>query len=861
MLPFKYRGTNADLTALTDGLSEEIVTGLSRFSYLRVIARSATSRYANEAVDVRVAGKELGARYVMDGTLRQAGTKLRLAVQLVDAASGAHLWAENYERTFSPEAAFELQDDLVPRIVSTCADRFGVLARSISDAVRGAAPGQVGPYEALMRGFGYHQRLTPADHAEAREALERAVERAPSNADCWAMLSWIYSHEYAHGFNVRPGSLERALAAARRAVDIAPSNPLAQQALAVVSFFRKEIAGCLSAAERALALNPLDTSNEAMFLIAFAGDWDRGCALIRRAMELNPHHPRWYGMVLSFNEYRLANYRAVIDEVVKANAPDVFWTNIMLAAAYGELGELAAARRALRDLLAQKEDFAQSGAELLDKWLEPGVVGSLMKGLHKAGLERAGEKGTRRAAVAIAVLPFSDMSPAKDQEYLCEGMAEEIMNALVPIEGMRVASRTSAFRARKDGGDLAAIAAALSVTHILEGSVRTSGTRLRVTAQLTDVASGYQLWSERYDREAVDIFAVQDEISAGVVQAVKARLAHGEPKLRTRAQVGDLDAYRLYLKGRYLRYTKNDHGAALLCFEQATALDPAHGPSWIGLADARMLSAAYGLTPSRTAYADAKAALRTAASLQDESAEALYVEGLVAFGERRWTDAGRLLEQATQADGGYVQAHCWTGILHCMHGRIDEALEALERARQIDPLGPYPYGMTGMCLLQAQRPEQADAFVDQALAFDSDNILALWVSGAALTARRLYAPGIARLERAVALSKGGAFLQAMLGWAFAEAGKIDDAKAVLAGLRARPAPAPTALPEAWLLASLGDREGAWQVLDRACEEKQLLVSFTGMPGLDLLRADPRFEAFRSRMGLPAGASAGNHPRA
>ena len=98
-----------------------------------------------------------------------------------------------------------LQDDLVPRIVSTCADRFGVLARSISDAVRGKEPGQLDPYEALMRGFGYHHRLTPAEHAEAREALERAVERAPANADCWAMLSWVYSHEHAHGFNVRPG--------------------------------------------------------------------------------------------------------------------------------------------------------------------------------------------------------------------------------------------------------------------------------------------------------------------------------------------------------------------------------------------------------------------------------------------------------------------------------------------------------------------------------------------------------------------------------------------------------------------------------------------------------------------------------
>ena len=132
VLPFKSGGADPSLTALAEGLTEEIVTGLSRFSYLRVIARDGAVRGRS--------GQELGARYVMEGSIRQAGTRLRLAVQLVDTVSGAHLWAENYERIFSPEAVFELQDDLAPRIVSTCADRFGVLARSISDAVRGREP-------------------------------------------------------------------------------------------------------------------------------------------------------------------------------------------------------------------------------------------------------------------------------------------------------------------------------------------------------------------------------------------------------------------------------------------------------------------------------------------------------------------------------------------------------------------------------------------------------------------------------------------------------------------------------------------------------------------------------------------------
>ncbi|MDQ3419024.1 MAG: protein kinase [Acidobacteriota bacterium] len=389
VLPFKYTGASSEMTALADGLTEEIVTGLSRFSYLRVVSRGSTSHYASGAANVRVIGREIGARYVLEGSLRHAGSQLRVAVQLVDASTGGHLWAETYTRPFDPTAIFALQDDLVPRIVSTCADHFGVLARAISEAVRGKPVDELTPYEALMRGFGYHFRLSPDEHAQAREVLERAVERAPANADCWAMLSWVYSHEHAHGFNPRPGSLDRALAAARRAVDLAPSNHLAYQALAVALFFRKETAACVSAAERSMALNPLDGSNEAFFLITFTGDWERGCALIRRAMEQNPHHPRWYELILGVNEYRLAHYHAAVDEIVKGNVPDSFWKSALLAAAHGQLGDLEAARDALKRLLVEKEDFARSGEELLGKWYDPQLVGHLMEGLRKAGLNPA----------------------------------------------------------------------------------------------------------------------------------------------------------------------------------------------------------------------------------------------------------------------------------------------------------------------------------------------------------------------------------------------------------------------------------------------------------------------------------------
>jgi serine/threonine protein kinase len=243
VLPFKYAGSNADLTALADGLTEDIVTGLSRFSYLRVISHSSALRYARGAVDVRSAGKELGARYVMEGSLRQAGSRLRIAVQLVDAVSAAHLWAETYDRAFQSEGVFELQDEVVPRIVSTVADTQGVLPHSMGESLRTKDPSQLSPYEAVLRSFSYLQRVSAEDHATARDGLERAVQQAPGYAPAWAMLAILFREEYNHGFNVRPDSLERALAAARRATETAPSNHLAHHALAVGPVLHAGVAG------------------------------------------------------------------------------------------------------------------------------------------------------------------------------------------------------------------------------------------------------------------------------------------------------------------------------------------------------------------------------------------------------------------------------------------------------------------------------------------------------------------------------------------------------------------------------------------------------------------------------------------
>jgi TolB-like protein len=391
VLPFKYGGGNADLEALTEGITEEIVTGLSRFSYLKVISRSSTSRYASESVDVRSAGKELGARYVIEGSLRHAGAKLRLAVQLADTISGAHLWAENYERSFSPETIFELQDDLVPRVVSTVADQYGALVHSMSESLRGRSAGQYSAHEAMLRAFGYWERMTPAEHAEVRDILEAAVAVAPDHSDCLAELAMIYWHEYAFGYNLRPDPLGRARAAAQRAVASAPTSHFAHCALATGLFFQKDYLAFRPAAERALALNRMDSSTAAILgnMIAYAGDWEYGLDILERAMQLNPHHAGWYHYVAFCDAYRKRDYRGALASALKVNMPAYHWPYVYLAAVYGQLGEQQRAQTVLRELDALVPNFGTIAREEFGKWLDAELTEHLLDGLRKAGLQIA----------------------------------------------------------------------------------------------------------------------------------------------------------------------------------------------------------------------------------------------------------------------------------------------------------------------------------------------------------------------------------------------------------------------------------------------------------------------------------------
>ena len=389
VLPFRFSG-DPEIAGFAEGLTEEIVTALALFPYLRVIAPSLTARYLSESIVVRRVGNELGARYLLEGSLRQAGNKLRIAAQLVDTDSGEHLWAETFDRIWQAEGMFDLQDEITDRIIGSVADVYGVLARAIAATTAKKPPETLTPYEAVWRFFLAEQRGSAEDHLLARIALEKAVDLQPGYAESWAALTILLVDEYRHLFDPRPNSLERAMLAAERALDADPASQMANYAFAVVQYFRGDLGAFRAAAERALALNPRCSYTMAWVgrLFCYSGDWERGIQLTTRAIQLSPHHPGWYHFGIFFNEYRQRRYAEALAILQTINMPDYWVMHFITAMAQAQVGNQSAAQTEVERTLQLCPEFEQFfGRTHLQKWIpnQPDLVEDMLEGVKLAG--------------------------------------------------------------------------------------------------------------------------------------------------------------------------------------------------------------------------------------------------------------------------------------------------------------------------------------------------------------------------------------------------------------------------------------------------------------------------------------------
>ena len=463
---------------------------------------------------------------------------------------------------------------------------------------------------------------------------------------------------------------------------------------------------------------------------------------------------------------------------------------------------------------------------------------------------------SRRIARTIAVLPFVNASPDPDNEYLSDGLTDELIDALAKVEGLRVASRTSVFALKGKPLDVRAIGALLEATEVLEGTVRRSGQNLRITAQLTSTDDGRLVWSHRYDRKLDDVFAIQDEIARTIVTTLRATTFAdlAEPVAGER-HTHNIQAYGLYLRGRYEwnKRTQEAVNEGIRYFEQAIALDPGYALAYTGLSDSYALHVDYRNVPVREGFARAKMYARKALELDDTLAEAHNSLAWVLFiHDWDWDAADREFRRAIELDPRYGTAHCWFAFLLASQGRLDEALVEGHTAQELDPGSVSLRRSLGYLYLYARRYEQANYHLTRAIAMNPTSEENYRIQGLILSLDGQHDEAARVLREGIQLSgEGTTYTKATLAYARARLGDTAYAKQVLRELeekRKRDYVSPVEL--ATVNIALGDVDRALDWAEEALPERRGWLAYLNVnPVMDPLRGHLRFDALVEKMGL------------
>jgi len=454
---------------------------------------------------------------------------------------------------------------------------------------------------------------------------------------------------------------------------------------------------------------------------------------------------------------------------------------------------------------------------------------------------------------SIAVLPFEDLSPQKDQEYFCDGLAEDLINRLNKIENLRVPARTSSFSFKGKELSLQDIGKELNVEMLLEGSLQKAGNKLRITVRLVKATDGYPLWSERYERDMKDIFALQDEISLEILDNLKIKLLGGERARLVKRHTKESEAYNLYLQGRYFWNKRIQDGfeKAIQYFEQAIRLDPNYALAYVGLADSYNILCWYGAFPPNEAYPKAKEEALKALAIDETLAEAHASQGFSKMiYDWDWQGAERKFKQALELNPNYATAHHWYGMCLTRMGRFDEAMEKLKRALELDPLSLIINADLGWSLYYARNYDQSIKQILKTLEMDKSFMTAYLYLGQSYLQKGMHEQAITEYRKGLELSYSPSML-AYLGYTYGVLGRKDESLKILKEWQEQ---AKGRYFSAYLTAliymGLGEKSEALRWLQKAYEERDNWLSYLKVdPALDSLRSDQSFRLLLKKIGL------------
>jgi len=485
------------------------------------------------------------------------------------------------------------------------------------------------------------------------------------------------------------------------------------------------------------------------------------------------------------------------------------------------------------------------------------TAGDFARALEAAPLTTAvfaGVAPPRTDRRAIGVLPFVNASPDPETEYFADGMTDELIDALTKVEGLHVASRTSVFALKGKQTDIRTLGALLGVAVVLEGTIRQSGPLLRITARLTDVRDGRHLWSQRYDRNVEDVFAVQDEIALTIVTTLRATLLGDIGDPTPRRYTADLAAYTLYLKGRYAWNKRSNEGIAegVRYFEEAIARDESYALAYTGLADCFALQLDYRGVPVAEGMRRAKEFALRALAIDETLAEAHTSLGWVLFiYEWDWDAAAREFQRALELNPRYATARQWHSWLLMAQGRLEEAVAEGRLAAELDSASVSIRRSLGWLLYYARQYEAAAEQLKRAVELNPTSEETHRILGLVRLQQGRLDQAESAFREAIALSTELAYSRAGLACTVARAGRVAEARAILDQLH-REAKERYVSPVAFVMVhlGLGEVDQAFTWLDRAHEERRGWLCYLKVePQLDEVRSDPRFRRLLDSMRL------------
>jgi len=727
VLPFNNLSGDPEQEYFSDGLTEEIIAALSSVPKLFVIARNSTFAYKGKPVKIQQVSEELGIQYVLEGSVRKGGDKVRITAQLIDALTGKHLWANRYDRNLSD--IFAVQDEITKNIITAMQVEL-----TEGEEVKAASKGtnNLEAYLKYLQANELINKINPESNALAKKLAEEAIALDPDYAWAYYILGRSHMVDVWVGVSKSPkDSIAKAMKLLQKAIVLEDTYAEAHGLLGFLYSMTKRHDKAIAQAEKAVSLNP--NSAGAHFLVgktlSFAGRWEESIPEYKKAIRLNPIPPNNCLWSLGLSYAYTEQYEEAIKWCEKAvhQEPNDLLARLMMTVVYSLSDRDKDAQAEAAEVLRIQPKFTLDKFKKKLTYKREVDRERFLGALHKVGIPDKPPLPLPDKP-SIAVLPFDNLSGDPEQDYLSDGISESIISSLSKIPKMFVIARNSTFTYKGKPVKVQQVSRELGVRFVLEGSVQKAGDQLRVTAQLVDATTGNHLWSERYDRELKGIFALQDDVTKNIITALQIKLTEGDQARAFARGTDNLDAYLKCLQAYWYTHRLNPEGNALAkqLAEEAIALDPEYAVAYKELGRTHMVDFWIGTSKSpKESIGKAIELMKESIALDDTYAEAHALLGYLFSTTKRYDMGIAEAEKAVALAPNSADAHMRLGKTLSFAGRWEESIPEYKKALRLNPIPPnlYLYSL-GISYAMTDQYDEAITWCEKAVHQEPDSLWA-----------------------------------------------------------------------------------------------------------------------------------------